>query len=322
MNPESVCEAAFARGGPYWHLYTDGEGMPIFFAEPVDFVFGITLLGIIAAEFPRCRIITFTLMSNHIHIILAGSEADIRAFFSLFRARLQRYLARKKRFWPSERFEASLFRIPDLRALRSEIIYVNRNGYVVSPACTPFSYWWSAGVFLFNPMARMLPTLAFAELTLRERREMCHCRDATLPDHYRVLPDLPLPGDEYAGPVLAAPSFCALEEAESFFRDAHQYFRLLSKDQEAQAEVARRLGDKVFLTDDELFGAVCALCAKEYDVSNPVLVPADGKLDLARKMHFNYNASNRQIQRMLRLSPAIVDDLFPNAKPILKNTRI
>ena len=39
-------------------------------------------------------------------------------------------------------------------------------------------------------------------------------------------------------------------------------------------------------------------------------------------MHFDYNASNRQIQRMLRLSPAIVDDLFPNAKPILKNTRI
>lgn len=321
MNPESVCEAAFSRGGPYWHLYTDGDGMPIFFADPVDFVFGITLLGMSAAEIPRCRIVTFTLMSNHIHVILAGSEADVRAFFSLFRARLQRYLARKKRFWPSERFEASLFRIPDLRALRSEIIYVNRNGYVVSPDCTPFSYWWSAGVYFFNPMAGLLPTASFAELPLRERREMCHSREADLPDHYRVLLCLPLPADRKVGPVLAAPSFCALGEAESFFRDAHQYFRLLGRDQEAQAEVARRLGDKVFLTDDELFGAVCALCAKEYDVSNPVLVPADRKLDLARKMHFDYNASNKQIQRMLRLSPAIVEDLFPSAKPILKNTR-
>ena len=319
MIPESVCEAAFQRGGPYWHLYTDGEEMPIIFAEPADFVFGITLLGMIVAEVPGCRIITFALMSNHIHIILAGSEENVRAFFSLFRERLQRYLARKKRYWPVERFEASLFRIPDLRALRSEIIYVNRNGYVVSPDCTPFSYWWSAGAYFFNPMAGLLPTRAFAEMTLRERREMCHCREAALPEHYRVWLCLPLSENKTVGPVLSVSSFCALSEAESFFRDAHQYFRLLGRDHEAQAELARRLGDKVFLTDDELFGAVCAMCAKEYDVSNPVLVPADQKLNLARKMHFDYNASNKQIQRMLRLSSTIVDDLFPNARSVLKN---
>lgn len=35
------------------------------------------------------------------------------------------------------------------------------------------------------------------------------------------------------------------------FRDAHQYFNLLSKNYEAYSEEARRLGDIVVLTDEE-----------------------------------------------------------------------
>ena len=72
MSPESACEAAFARGGPFWHLYTDGGKMEILFASPEDFLFGITLLGICCASFPGCRVLTFSLMNNHLHIVLAG----------------------------------------------------------------------------------------------------------------------------------------------------------------------------------------------------------------------------------------------------------
>ena len=53
MNTESACEAAFRRGGPYWHLYTDGEKMEIIFVHPEDYLFGIVLLGICSASFPR-----------------------------------------------------------------------------------------------------------------------------------------------------------------------------------------------------------------------------------------------------------------------------
>ena len=67
MNPESVREAAVLSGGPCWHLYTSGETMEIIFAGTGDFLFGITLLGICAAAFPRCRILTFALMNNHLH---------------------------------------------------------------------------------------------------------------------------------------------------------------------------------------------------------------------------------------------------------------
>ena len=316
MNPEVTCEAAFSQGGPFWHLYTDGEKMEIIFTGPSDFLFGITLLGICAAAFPRCRILTFALMSNHLHLVIAGSERDVQAFFALFKERLTRYLSGQKRYCRMQNFEASLFRIPDLRALRNEILYVNRNGYVVSPDCTPFSYWWSAGVFFFNPTAWMLPSRPFATFTLRERRAMCHCRDADLPAHYRVVENFRPDQDTAVGHLLLPTGFCAIREAENYFQDAHQYFRRLGRDQEAFSEVARRLGERIFLTDEELFGAICALCAKEFDTPNPSLLPPGQKQEVARRMRFDYNATNKQIQRMLKLSASAVETLFP--KPVVR----
>ena len=318
MNRESACEAAFDRGGPYWHLYTNGETMEIVFACREDFLFGITLLGICCAAFPRSRILTFALMSNHLHIVLAGPERDVRAFFDLFKSRLKRYLGGKQRYCRMQNFEAEWFSIPDLQALRNEIVYVNRNGYVVSPDCTPYSYWWSAGVFFFNPMGGSLPARTFASLPVREQRAICHCREVDPPNHYLVVDGFP-PGGDVAGRMLFPPSFCALREAEGYFRDAHQYFRRLTRDHEAYSEVAKRLGERIFLTDDELYGAVCALCSKEFGNAVPGLLPAASKQEVARRMHFDYNASNKQIQRMLKLSPVVVGELFPAKESIHKN---
>ena len=310
MNPESVCEAAFMQGGPFWHLYTSGETMEIIFAGDVDFLFGIMLLGICAAAFPRCRILTFTLMNNHLHIVLAGPQEDVPRFFDLFKKRLRRYVSLSGRDCSLNRFEAEFFRIPDLHALRNEIIYVNRNGYVVHPECTPFSYWWSAGAFFFNPMAQLLPAVPFSSLTTRERRELCHSRDLSLPERYRVCPGFPLDAGGTAS-LLLPESFCALREAQDYFRDAHQYFLRLGKDHEAHAEVARRLGDIVFLTDEEMYRVACSICAKEYGDTRPGLLRPEQKMDLARKMHFHYNASNKQIRRIIKLPQELVDTLFP-----------
>ena len=227
MTGVSAREDAFVRNGPYWHLHTSGERMEIIFPDEGAFRFGITLLGICLAAFPACRVLTFALMSNHIHLLLAGPEADVRALFALFRKRLARYLSGQGVFAPLRRFEASLFRVPDLQTLRNEIIYIKRNGYVVHPECTPYSYPWSAAPAFFNPWMSLLPTTPFSALTVQERRTLCRCREAVLPEHYRV----------FRGALFPA-SFCAIGEAESCFRDAHQYFRRLSRDHEAHSEVA------------------------------------------------------------------------------------
>ncbi len=105
-------------------------------------------------------------------------------------------------------------------------------------------------------------------------------------------------------------SFCVTKYGERLFRDAHQYFSIVSKNYEAYSEIAKRLGDDVFLTDDEMFAAISLLAKKKYGDGRVTLLPNNSKIELAKTMRSDYNASESQIQRMLRLDRRIVSELF------------
>ena len=84
----------------------------------------------------------------------------------------------------------------------------------------------------------------------------------------------------------------------------------MSRNVEANGQIAKRLGDNVFLTDEEMYGAVCMLCKKDYSVASPLLLSPDAKLSVAKTMRFNYNASTKQIKRILKLELSVLNELF------------
>ena len=88
MRTEEACELAFRRKGPYWHLYTPGDLTEIIFTCEEEFLIGMNLVAVCLAYFPGLRIVTFTLMNNHFHFILAGSREDVVDFFAMYRKRL------------------------------------------------------------------------------------------------------------------------------------------------------------------------------------------------------------------------------------------
>ena len=105
--------------------------------------------------------------------------------------------------------------------------------------------------------------------------------------------------------------FCDIKLGESLFRDARSYFNALTRNAEAFSQIASRLKDAVFLTDDELFSAMISFINKEYSIRTAAELSAQQKIDTARHMHFNYNASNQQLRRLLRIDIAILEELFP-----------
>ena len=107
------------------------------------------------------------------------------------------------------------------------------------------------------------------------------------------------------------PSFCDINLGESMFRDARSYFNSLTRNAEAFSQIASRLKDSIFLTDEELYSVICSYINKEYSVKTPAQLSGQQKIDTARHMHFNYNASNQQLRRMLRLDMSILEELFP-----------
>ena len=89
---------------------------------------------------------------------------------------------------------------------------------------------------------------------------------------------------------------------------------MLTKNREAYAEFAKIYGDKIVLTDKEMYSAAMAIANKDYQVSTFGDLTDSQRVATAKKMHFDYNASNAQLYRILKVDKALLQELFPEAK--------
>ena len=298
---ERICELAFQAEGPFWHLYTDGTKMQDIFWSEEEFKLGMIALAVCAILSPDVELVTFELMSNHIHLILRGSKAGCIELFSRFSLRLKRLCRQWGRILDRNVFEPQILEIESLRALRNEIIYVNRNAYVANYRYTPFSYPWGGGWAYFSPVIDQLPKKEIREVGINKVRELTHYRDVADLSKLKFVEDVPF-----------IPSFCRIDVGEKMFQDARSYFHLLTRNAEAFSQIASRLKDTMFLTDDEMFVVAARSAVEEVSVKLGMLTP-DQKIQLARKLHFDYNASNQQLRRLLKLDISLLNEMFPDA---------
>ena len=297
---ERDCERTFEENGPYWHLYTDGTQMQDIFCSEEEFRTGMWTLAGAAHQQKDVRILTFQLMNNHLHKIFAGRKESGIEMFARFETRLRRSLAKTGRTIDWSRFKRDILPIENLKALRNEITYVNRNAFVANAAYTPDSYPWGGGCSYFNAWTGHLRTSRLGDLKVATQRELLHLRDVAQYADLREIDMMPF-----------VPSFCDTRLGESMFRDARSYFNSLTRNAEAFSQIASRLKDSIFLTDEELFAVMSVYINKEYSVKSSVQLNGEQKISVARHLHFGYNASNQQLRRLLRLDLAILEELFP-----------
>ena len=361
---EVVCESRFNESGDCWHLCTPGHLTEILFTCTRDFSYGMLLMGIAADRFPTVHIFTFELMSNHVHIILSGTDKCCKDFFTFFKKRLKRFFTSTGRDVDLSQFEAELIPIQDLNAMRNEIVYVNRNGYLTSSDYTFFSYPWGAGAYFFNSFYKLFRGMKFNSLGTRLRRELLHSRDLDVSDKLIFIPlswnnngelihccseewpkknlknisrgdssydsgresvDISVDNSrEYVndadrnnivhGGIFLPTCFCDIQRAESFFRDSHHYCDLLTKNFEAYSQIAQRLGDRSIISDAEVYSAAVSLSLRKFNVRKISSLNLNEKIDIARIMHNEYRTTGKQLQRILKLDPSIIDTLYPQVE--------
>ena len=288
---ERLCETAFDSGGPYWHAYTSGKDTPILFVNDEELSYAMNIIAMEAYRCPRVRLIAFQLMNNHFHFVVSARMEDIREFWSFLRKKLSRV-------FPSiSSIQFSIKPIEDLRSLRNNIVYTNRNGYVANPDFTPFSYPWGTGRYYFMDWPGGSP---MSGLSFDGKRKLFRCRTPQVPDEWVVK-------DGYVTPC----GYCAIQFGMSMFRDAHHYFAMVSKNIESYKEVALDIDDSEFLTDAEVFAQISRTLGAGYGVSALKELSRAQKLDIARTMRREWHASNGQIRRVLGLSQYDVDSIFP-----------
>ena len=296
---ERECEKIFDANGPFWHLYTDGSVMVDLFGCDEDFREGMIALAVCAVLFGEAELVTFELMNNHVHLVMRGSKAACLEFFEMFKVRLRYWSQRTGRPVDWSRFEVQILAIDTLRDLRNEILYAHRNAYVASRVYTPFSYPWGGGWAYFNPVVERLAVSGLSDIGARKMRELTHFRDV------HRLAELKFDGD-----LPYIPSFCRIDVGQGVFQDARSYFHGLCRNVEAFSQIASRLKDRVVLTDDEMFSVAARWAMEDYSVKVRMLT-AEQKIQLARRLHYDYNASNGQLRRIVGLELAVLDEMFP-----------
>ena len=296
---ERACELSFQKNGPFWHIYTNGGIMADIFTNEEEFREGMITLAVCATLYKKAELITFILMNNHAHLIMRGLEEDCLEFFEMYKTRLKRRMGDSGRSIDWRKFNAHILGIETLRSLRNEIVYVHRNAYVANPNYSPFNYPWSGCSAYFTPMINLLPTVSVHDLRTRVVRELTHYRDISQLEELYFVDKLPY-----------IPSFCRVDIGESVFQDARSYFHLSARNAEAFSQIASRLKDTVFLTDDEIY-VVAVKYSEEMFSQKLHLLSPEQRIQLARKLHFEFNASNPSLRRIIGLEIRVLDELFP-----------
>ena len=296
---ESACERMFEMNGPFWHVYTDGSIMSDLFSCEDDMKDALIALAVCAVLSDKIRIITFELMNNHIHLILAGEYDDSMEFFKMFKRRLKHVFKMAGRVVDWNKFNAQILGIDTLKSLRNEIAYVHRNAYVSNRYYTPFTYLWGGGWTFFNPILNHLRTLSVRDIGARKVRKLTHYREVVA-----------LSSLQFIGEIPFIPSFCHIELGQNMFHDARSYFCTLTKNVEVFSQIAANLKDTIFMTDEEMFAVAAMFAEEDYSTKLRLLTP-DQKISLAKKLHYEYNASNNQLRRILNLKSELLGEMFP-----------
>lgn len=284
----------------YYHLSTDGRWEGLIFHTNALFAYGMTLIGLLTLLFP-VEIYAFTLMNNHIHIVLSGTGRACRDTFH--------YLVRKLNIrlrlsgYPElpDQYGFKLVTITSLEQLKNNIIYLDRNPYE-KQYCVPAGYPWGSTIIHYNRIASILEWTRADTLSKRELERLTGSRIA-------------IPGDWEFNPVLGLNPACFVRNDKflDLFPTAKSYQSRLTKDYEAFVKVAENLDESMEFSQEELEGIMNEQLRKHYSGRSLGQLKNDEKGYLAVLLAQNYHLPSNQIAGMLGLQEYLVKQ-FLNAK--------
>lgn len=297
-------ERLFSQSGPFFHLYTSPLESDILMEDDADRTAILNMIALVSRK-TGIEVLAFALMSNHLHLIVRGTEVEASAFFEKLSKRLSRYLSGKGKGKCLSDFTCGLKAITSLKQFQDEVAYVIRNPFVVRADINLFAYPWCSGYLYFNQLLPVGRGKSAEEISYRERRRITRQADEALPDGFRVEGNLILPE-----------SFVNYKLVEALFGNARDFLFCVLKNVEAQVELALAYGESPHMSDDELYKTTMQLCRTMFGKQSPQDLDEQQRKEMAVRLKTRYYASNGQLARFTGLAITTINTLFPlSAKP-------
>ena len=266
----------------FFHVCTKGLEDDIIFRNDSDFIAGmnfvpISLLGL------QIRILAFTLMSNHFHFLIYGTRAEAVAFIEMYKNMIGRYV--RNTYGTPEilrRIKTGVYQIGDsLEELKQKLAYILNNPVAAGVNVFPLMYEWGSGRYYFvHRELRDAPVL-LSSMTIREQTKMFHS-NKQLPQDYKLR-------SGYIDPAC----YVDYQMVENLFARASSLNYYLNK--------AYRRDSTMVLSDGILINVVGEILDKQYGGLKPMELPKQSFEVLVRDLNRRFNASPKQMARVLKV---------------------
>ena len=275
---------------------TDHLERTLLFRDEADFVQGSNTIALATLKFP-VKVLCYTLMDNHIHLLLMGKYVDCLAFFAWVLHRIARMLELKYGVSGILKLQSSdVQAVADRSMLLNEVCYLLRNGYKARIA-SPYSYRWAPFECYFNPY---LPFLHGSPLPgAKSVKRM-------FGTHVRIPPKW-----EHANGRILNKCFVDYRTVEQRIGSSLDFFdRLRRFDLESVVEQAHGIEENITFTDGEMQEKIRAICANELHKASHHQLERKDLLWLARTLARRFACPKKQIARLLGVEPSILDKLL------------
>ena len=265
----------------YYHLSTDGWKEGRLFHNKGQYAYGMIVLGLLTLLF-EVKIYSFSLMPNHVHIILSGTGGAILKAFDHIRKKISARQI-KDGFPPiPEDYWFKLVPIEDEEQMRRNFIYVDRNPHE-KQICVPAGYPWGSNSLHFSLYGTLIKGRRADTFSKRELIKLART-EKPIPSDWEFHPEL----------GLLPASFVDNRLFYKLFKSPKEYESRLVKDYEAFVQVARTLeeeldysledytvivnqqlgGRRLYQLSPDEKGKLVVQLAKRYDMNAEQIAPA------------------------------------------------
>jgi len=271
----------------------------LWFRDEEDFTVGMNYVAI-QASCNRVKVLSFILMSNHLHFVLIGEFSEIVDFINGIKTRYGKYL--NKKYGINEFLRRNKIDIREIskedEGVERAIAYVQMNSVAANICSHPIQYPWGSGDVFFStnqPSGRLLKSLS-----KRSRSKILHSRYSNLPEEWLI-------GE---GAYILPSSYIEVEAVEKIFRSPKRMNYFLMNSSKARQRVITSEDNTPAFRDQTIIASIPDLCRSLFRKKDMGELIEKEKGELLRQLRFRFCASINQMARICNLGYAEIANLL------------
>ena len=269
------------------------------FRDEFDFIAGINRIGFCVLSV-NVTVVDFILMDTHVHFILNGSLPICKEFINKYKQMTGKWVSHRHNIANHlSKVATTIVPVGSEEALMEEIAYVDRNSIMAGYRCMPTEYRWGMSRYFFKDTLSMNALLAGFEKIGERSLKILKKQLST-----RV--DIPRDWEIDKSGMINPRCFVDYRIVESIYRSPNRYLYFLAKKLEGKIDMKLSQGVSSFIPDKEMRSITDSLTREMFGLEKKGLLNMSQRIQMAKKLRYEYGATHKQISRMLNVDVNIL----------------